>query len=44
MSPINFSLTPPIGNTIPLKVISPVMAISDGTGLSNNTDKTVMPW
>ena len=39
-APSTFSLTPPIGSTLPLRVISPVMAMSCRTGRPDNADTT----
>jgi len=38
----NFSLMPPTGSTLPLRVISPVMAVSGRTGVSVSRDASTV--
>ena len=38
----NFSLTPPTGKTLPLRVISPVIATSHLTGILVKADNTAV--
>src|ERR1700678_348363 len=38
----NFSLMPPTGSTLPLRVISPVMAVSGRTGVSVNSETSTV--